>query len=181
MSVYGSRMRGFTLVEIMVVVGIMGMVAGIGLPAVFYSFRKDPMRQGVDDVIEACNSARAQAILAGVTAELRISPLNKQFNVGMASKPGSSGAASGAIRVMDPIEPTEAGRSAFSAHLSDELVLEMLDVNLRECKDDEDARVRFYPNGTCDSLTVVLQWKMQQWRKISVDMVTGRADVEVIR
>lgn len=181
MSLAGSRMRGFTLVEIMVVVGIMAMVLGIGLPAVFYSFKKDPMRQGVDDVIEACNSARAQAILAGVTAELRISPLNKQFSVALAPQEGSSGFGSRAMRTAGSVEPAEDGRGAFSARLPDELVVEMVDVNLRECKDEEEARVRFYPNGTCDSLTVVLQWRMQQWRKISVDMVTGRAEMEVIR
>ena len=85
------------------------------------------------------------------------------------------------MRTAGSVEPAAEGRGAFSARLPDELVVEMVDVNLRECKDEEEARVRFYPNGTCDSLTVVLQWRMQQWRKISVDMVTGRAEMEVIR
>src|ERR1051325_1591742 len=68
-----ARRDGFTLIEIMMVVGILGMVLAMGMPAFVRSVRKDPLRQAVNDIEEACSKAREAAILRGVPAELVIS------------------------------------------------------------------------------------------------------------
>ena len=65
--------------------------------------------------------------------------------------------------------------------LPEGIALEMLDVNFIEYKDQEEARVRFYPNGTSDELTVVLRSNQNEYRKISLECTTGLATVEVIR
>ena len=49
---------GFTLIEVMVVVGILGMLLAMGMPAFIQSIRKDPLRQAVSDIEEACSKAR---------------------------------------------------------------------------------------------------------------------------
>jgi hypothetical protein len=54
----------------------------------------------------------------------------------------------------------------------------MLDVNLNEYKDAEEAEVRFYPNGTCDEMTLILVSDKNEWRKISLEITTGLASVE---
>src|SRR5213596_4165867 len=64
---------GFTLIEIMMVVGILGMVLAMGMPAFVQSIRRDPLRQAVKDIEDACSKAREAAILRGVPAELVIS------------------------------------------------------------------------------------------------------------
>src|SRR5213594_3294310 len=64
---------GFTLIEIMMVVGILGMVLAMGMPAFVRSIRRDPLRQAVNDIEDACSKAREAAILRGVPAELVIS------------------------------------------------------------------------------------------------------------
>jgi len=64
---------------------------------------------------------------------------------------------------------------------SDRITLEMLDVNFIEYKDWEEARVRFYPNGTSDEMTIVLRSDQSEYRKISLECTTGLATVEVIR
>ncbi len=53
----------------------------------------------------------------------------------------------------------------------------MLDVNLSEYKDQETARVRFYPNGTCDEMTLILRSDKGEQRGIVLEITTGLATV----
>ncbi len=122
--------------------------------------------------------ARARAIFSGNTAELVIFPQELRLQVSSGSSPIGSATTT---EIGEGAENTPPAGGGFSAQLSEELTLEMVDVNLTEYKDAEEARVRFFPNGTADVLTVVLQWQQRDWRKISVDMVTGMAEMEVIK
>ncbi len=177
--------RGFTLVEIMVVVGIMILIMSIGIPSMFHSLRKDPMRQAVSDIMDACTQARAHAILRGVPAEIQFRPQNGSFNVAMSSQPPVNQGFPGPISVpLDarPASSSTAPGPSFSAQLSNQLVVEMLDVNFQELKDEQEARVRFFPNGTCDEFTIVLRWPEKGlYRKITLDIISSLADMEVIR
>ena len=67
-----AREKGFTLIEIMMVVGILGMVLVMGMPSFIQSIKKDPLRQAMSDIEEACTRARAAAILRGSPVELVI-------------------------------------------------------------------------------------------------------------
>lgn len=141
--------RGFTLIEIMVVVAVMGLLMALGLPAIFNGLKSEGIRRAVNDLQEACNKARAQAILSGSVAELTFSPQAGTF-----------------------------GAAGFSGKIPGNVALHMLDVNLSEFKDAESAHVRFFPNGTCDEMTVVLQSDRNEWRMISLEVTTGLASVE---
>jgi len=160
----------------MIVIGICAMIMAIGIPLAFQVLKKDPMRQAVSDTMEAFSHARAAAILDGVMSEIQFRPRDYSFSV----VPGQAAPETGNLDLAPAPRPS--GATRFSAQWSDQLTLEMLDVNFQEKKDDEVARVRFFPNGTCDECTIVLQWPdEQQYRKISLDIITGLADVEVIR
>ena len=54
----------------------------------------------------------------------------------------------------------------------------MLDVNLQEYKDSSEARVRFYPNGMSDEMTLILRSDDSEWRKISLDITTALASLD---
>jgi prepilin-type N-terminal cleavage/methylation domain-containing protein len=177
--------RGFTLIEIMVVISIAAMVLVIGLPSFLRTFKKGPIGQATSDVIEACSFARARAILDGTPAELRIFPKARQFTVSSGPQPGAADLALGGAKLLagggDTGEPSPAEPAIYTAQLPAEVEIEMVDVNLREYKDAAETRVWFYPNGTSDELTVVLQWNQTDWRKITLDMVTGLADWEPLK
>jgi prepilin-type N-terminal cleavage/methylation domain-containing protein len=169
-----SSRSGFTLVEIMIVVAILGIVMRMGLPAIFKSVRQESLRQSVSDIVEVCSHARAQAILQGKKTEVVIHPKDRQLGVGgvggsvaRTSDFGTVGGAPGSHRA--------------AAQWSDRLVLEMLDVNFIEHKDDDEARVCFFPNGTSDEMTIILRSEHNEYRKISLEVTTGLASVEVIR
>jgi prepilin-type N-terminal cleavage/methylation domain-containing protein len=168
--------RAFTLLEIMVVVVIIGMVAVMGVPAIYSGLKQEGMRKAVNAVVEACNHARAQAIMSGTPVELVFHPHAARLDTGAAAD------ASGAP--VDTVVRGGGGGSVkgFSAEWPASVTLEMLDVNLTEHKDDEAASVRFFPNGTCDEMTVIFHsMKNNEWRKISTEIVTGLTKVESVR
>lgn len=149
---------GFTLIEIMVVIGIFAVVLAMGAPQFIRLARGEPMRETVAGLIEVCANARARAIFSGQTTSVVFRPGDRAFAV-------------------DGAEDSAAGRmpgSGLSGTIHMELGLEMLDVNLAEYREAEAVRVRFFPNGTADELTLVLSGR-DQWRKVTVDPVTGFA------
>src|SRR5262245_26871667 len=83
------RISAFTLIELMVVVGIMAMVMAIGIPFMANIVHGGSgLGRAVRDVQEVCSNARALAILQQTTAELRIRPRDGTFEfsaVGSAS------------------------------------------------------------------------------------------------
>lgn len=175
--------RAFTMIELMLVIMIGGMIMAIGLPTAFYVLQKDPMRQAVSDVMEICSLARGEAILKGVTCELVFQLENRTFSI----QPGQvapKNTSLDELAIESESKPARKSNSAANTTktLSDQLVIEMVDVNFIEFKDEIEARVRFFPNGTSDEFTLVLQWpEKQQYRKISLDILTGLADMEVIK
>ncbi len=176
----------FTLVELMVVIGIAAMIMAIGVPTAFRVIRKNILQQAISDITEACSEARAQAVLHGYPAELCIRPQDRTIEVRAQRAPAPATDEPLDAPLMPPppqIETRSApGASVFHARLADDLILEMVDVNFQELKDAEIARVRFFPNGTTDFFTIVLQWPREnKYRKISLDVITGLADLEVIR
>ena len=144
--------RAFTLIEIMIVVGIIGVIMTMGVPSIIRSLRKEGMRKAVSDLTEACSAARAAAILSSTTSDMVIRPQDRTMTGG-----------------------------SFSASFPDNVWIQILGVNFLELQDAEEARVHFYSNGTCDEFTIILLSTEQEARKISLEVVTGLADVEVIR
>ena len=90
-----ARHAGFTLIEIMIVIGIIGIVLAMGAPPFVRMLQKDSLRQAVGDITEACSRARAAAILQGEATELVIRAADGQLTV--APAPDTRMEAGGAI------------------------------------------------------------------------------------
>lgn len=168
---------GFTLIEIMIVAGIAALVMATAVPFVWSTLKKDPLRQATSDVLEGCSHARARAIFGGAATELLFQPQAR--TVSIQSAPGSSSSApAGDGAQPTPRVPTPPGSAQnFSARISDDVFIEELAVNFLPYKDAEEARVRFYPNGTSDEFTIILNYR-GKLRKITLDVVTGLTDVD---
>ena len=139
------KTNGFTLIEIMIVTGIAALVMATAVPFAWHMLRKDPLRQAVSDVVEACSHARARAIFSGLPAELRILPPQRSLQVTAGTRSGDE--------QQNPTDPDAAearqvvpAQSAnFSAKLGEGLVIEELAVNFLPFKDAEEAKA--YLNG----------------------------------
>jgi prepilin-type N-terminal cleavage/methylation domain-containing protein len=174
------KTRGFTLIEIMIVVGIAALVMATAVPFIQNTLRKDPLRQAVSDVTGSRAAATRErghfqrdAVRTAHYATTRIAQVT-------AARGGTGEQEKSPTTGPDEATPVVPARSAgFSARLSSELVIEELAVNFLPLKDADEARVRFYPNGTSDEFTIVVQYR-GQWRKISLDIVTGLAELQVL-
>jgi type II secretory pathway pseudopilin PulG len=167
-------------VEIMIVVAILGIVMTMSIPAFSQLRRKENLRQAVADVVEVCSTARARAILGGRPVELWIRPQEKLlFVAGPVPETGAEEPPPSTTARL-PATPGDEARSGLQARLPDSVSLEMVDVNFVEFKDAELARVRFFPNGTCDELTLVLRSDRNEYRKISLEVTTALAQVETL-
>jgi prepilin-type N-terminal cleavage/methylation domain-containing protein len=172
---------GFTLIEIMMVVGILGMVLAMGMPAFVQSIRKDPLRQAVSDLETACSKAREAAILRGSPMELVIRAEGGQLNVVPARDDSSARTAASEEVLGRPSEESADKATShspvFSARLNENVAVRLLYVNLKDQMEAEESRVQFYPNGTSDEFTIILQVG-NEMRKISLEVVTALVNVE---
>ncbi|MCX8157402.1 MAG: prepilin-type N-terminal cleavage/methylation domain-containing protein [Verrucomicrobiae bacterium] len=146
----GAGRGAFTLVELMIVVAIMGLVVGIGIPAIFRAAEKDALRATVTAMMEACQAARAQAILSGQTQTLMLRPRERAFEA-----PGKGSF----------VVPQNVG-------------IDALEVNFVDVREFDHAPVRFYPNGTSDEFTVVFSSARHEQRFIELDCITALPRLE---
>jgi prepilin-type N-terminal cleavage/methylation domain-containing protein len=171
MPFHRASLRAFTLIEIMMVVAIIGLVMTMGVPGILRATRQEPMHKAVNDVMEICSHARAQAILHGVTMDVVFHPQSRQVALASVETAGPAG---------DSKPSTSGASSLNSAQFADSIAIDMLDINLLEYKDWDEAHVRFFPNGTSDEMTLILH-SGDQYRKITLEVTTGLASMEVIR
>ena len=170
------RAAAFTLIEIMVVVAIMGLILATGIPSIYRIWKKEGMRQAVSDVVEVCSNARARAIFSGSQVEVVFHPLERRFEIGggSVSPPPASEFEAESAAAPPPAPPSGSGQAGqFSA----DIVIEMLDVNLSEYRESEFVRVRFFPNGTSDEMTLILRSSKNEQRGVTLEITTGLASV----
>ena len=177
---------GFTLIEIMIVVSIMAVVMTMSVPIIYRMYHKEPMRKALVEIEEVLSNARARAILRGAPAEVVFHPREGTFEVSLSStsQPSPTPAAAAAAAALGAGMPAPAGveappapGSGMSGKFDERISIDMLDVNLTEYRDAEEAHVRFYPNGSCDELTLILHDDRGEQRGVTLEITTSLASI----
>ncbi len=152
--------RAFTLIEIMIVVGIIGLVAAMGMPAINKSLQKEGMRKAVSDVQDVFFSAREKAILTNQKVAAVFYPRDRRFGV-EGSPAGDSGT----------VVNAHSGKTMV-ATLPDGVEFGMLDIFRQDYVQSDWAKIFFNADGTCDEAVIVLIAKGRS-QKITLEYATG--------
>lgn len=159
----GRKTAGFTLMELMMVVGIIGLVAAMSLPAILQVRRQAPMRKALDDVMEMCSRARAGAVLKNMKTTLVISPRSKTLElVG-----GDSNVALSRV----------GGQPIMATQFDPSVNIEGLEINMNDWSESAAAPVNFYDNGTSDEMRLFLSCDGDR-EMITLELTTAIASVQ---
>jgi prepilin-type N-terminal cleavage/methylation domain-containing protein len=176
-----DREQAFTMLEIMMVVAILGLLMTISVPAILRTMHQGPMRKAVNDVMTICYNARAQAILHGVTTSVVFHPRDGEVALSsLAATPTTDGFTSPDASSRENTTAPVATSGLNSTKFDDSILIDMLDVNLSEYKDASEVRVRFFPDGTSDEMTLIIH-SIDQYRKMTLEVTTGLVSVEAIQ
>lgn len=179
-----SPRLAFTLIELMVVVGIIAIVMTISIPSIYRQLHPESMQKAVSDLTEACSHARANAILNGTPTDMVLRAADQSISVQPAPGEGGMDRGEEAFRLGDHSEKSspaaaQGGSQVFSARISESIAVELAEINFMNIMDLEEARVRFFPNGTCYEFRMVLfQPKTGERRLVQTEVTTGLVDVE---
>lgn len=165
----GKRKGGFTLIELMVVIGIIAIVMTTSIPMIWKALQKDDLARAVNDVLEGCKLARDRAILNGTPYEFTVTAKG-DMSIAPAPQQRLSPEGTEPVKTTAQAQPTLG--AGFPRHLGDDVIIQLIGVNNLELMDAPEARVRFFPNGTSDAFTIVFAWHGAQ-RTVTVDIVTG--------
>lgn len=155
--------------ELMMVVAIMGLVMAMGVPAILKVVHEGPLRKAVNDVMEICSHARAEAILSGKTTVVVFHPRAGEVAYG-----GGVDRSAMSTRVgQKPVTST-----TFDSRVQMDL-LKINELDLTEPVDDV-AYVNFFKDGTCDEMTLLLH-SGDQWQAVTLEVTTALASVETVK
>lgn len=179
--------RGFTLVEVLMVLGIMGILTLVTMPSLVKSIRGNRLRVGARTLVMAGNYARTMAILKNQDMKLTLDKAANSVSVDplretlpASPEPGTGEAAPPASSppLDAPSEPPETQPSAAApttlSRQLDAVRITEVTVDNRKGKDSQDTAIVIYrTNGRCNPYEVHLQDEYGSRMVITVDAVAS--------
>ena len=95
-----ANRRGFSLLEVIVVLAILGTIAGVTAPALIMDTKKDDLAQSSDEITTLLDRTRRTAATHGSRATLTIEPGSSQYWVTLRVPEGERTVASGKLALV---------------------------------------------------------------------------------
>ncbi len=128
--------RGFTILEIMIVISIMAVVMAVAVPAIIRSSRKQPLAAALDTVSGLCARARAESILKRQRRQLQFELMGRPRQVVLLGPSAGQSQAGAGVPLTVSAAPVELARAILPDFV--------------EISPADSFATTFRPDGTCD-------------------------------
>lgn len=152
-----SCVRGFTLIELMVALGIAALLAGLATPLAVKMYTTMQYRDAIRGVTGAATSARYQAINSGRAHDLLVAPDSHRYSV----------------------QPAESRLDEESASVLPDALSVEVDVARDLVTERGVGVIRFYSDGTSTGGSVTITRANGAGQRIRVDWLLGRVSHEL--
>lgn len=162
-----QRRHGFTLTELVIVMFIISMFVAVAMPSFIRSYNSAVLSETVRTFGTTCQLARIQAVTQQRPATMHIDLERQMFWVTQ--------------KIKTEDEPEGSEQTLKVHELSKRVTLvsaERIDAPARQEKFVE---TQFYPNGTCDPVTVVFRGNDRSALAATVDPITCQAEVYAVK
>ena len=174
-SPYITRLNaGFTLVEMMVVVAIMGLLLGLAMLNFRAISQKEPLEQAVSDVEGLCRIARTEAIVKSRPMDLTINSETGQLLLSTAPQATNSPDSETGVLIAMVEEAVVIDQASLSSDVEMEIDIPE---DIMDSETPGVVVIRFYPNGTAEPLQGLIMLPGEGVYTMILDPVTGRLNV----
>ena len=156
----------FTLIELSIVVFIVAIVMAIGAPAFVRSYNSAVLRETARAFTTICQLARLQAVTRQAPALLHVDVDRQAFWLTQISKTADEAASDRTIK---------------TCRLSPRVALVSVERVDGPVEVGKYAEAQFYPNGTCEALTVVFRGTDRTALAVTLDPITCKATATVVK
>jgi prepilin-type N-terminal cleavage/methylation domain-containing protein len=158
--------RGFTLIELSIAVFIMAMIVAVAVPQFVRSYNNQLLSETARTFATTCQLARVQAVTQQSNATLHIDIDRQMFWVTQAMKTEDGGTEDQTVKVYE---------------LPRRVMIASADRTDGSQVHEKLVDVTFYPNGTCDSVTVVFRGGERGGLMATLDPITCQAIPYVVK
>ena len=171
---------GFTLVEIILVVVIIGIASAVAVPTFANSFKGAKLRSSVRTVLSMHRQAQSKAVLGQQYVSLLFDL--RKGTVEMVEQSRTDEMKDAFFETLDAAAPAADSGAAPSGGVSSAVVRKLEDsvafTAFSGGRDIDDIHyVTYYPNGMCDGWTVHLADGDSRKKSVRIDPVTSKAKV----
>jgi type II secretion system protein H len=171
MRVRAGNLSGFTLVELMVVIIVIGIVTSVMVAEMSGTFEDALLKSNARKLIDVCDAASNRAIAARQTQILRIDPASGKFEV--------RGRTSGEEANEQAEIPTAIGEldSRVALVVREPQTSAEANDNGEEPREADPDSILFYPDGTADSREFVFRDRAGVELLLRINPVTSRVRI----
>lgn len=188
---YASDKRGFTMLELLLVVVIILIASGLAVPSFIRSYRGAKLRTSARAVVMSHRYARAMAVLKQTDVAILYDVKKNNIEIVSVASTAqgerdrfleSRDGRTGVARVDEAAEEESAAPEAVITEqvraLADGVRIEDFESEKVHAEKDGIYWVRYFQNGMCDPYELTLRDEYEKAATIEVDPISGKAMVK---